>query len=257
MQLFSSLIRRMTGRPQNRGTPASKPVPRFRPQLEALEGRIVPSTLTVTNNANTGAGSLRTQINLAHSGDTIVFAPSMAGKTITSADLTISKNLTIQGPGESYLLMVSGGLVGNYGGLFEVLSDAHVAMSGLTVEYGRAVEGGGIYNAGTLTVLTAPSAATARTTSTASTPTAAATPSPNAETRRRLQRLGTEGGRRRQTHRQREIAGNSLNRANSSIPALRHSPLHDGRPVCRARPFQFSNPGIMSRYGNAAKVRSR
>jgi hypothetical protein len=195
MQLFSSLIRRMTGRPQNRRIPASKTVPRFRPQLEALEGRIVPSTLTVANNANTGAGSLRTEINLAHSGDTIVFAPSMAGKTITSADLTISKNLTIQGPGESYLLMVSGGLVGNYGGLFEVLSDAHVAMSGLTVEYGRAVEGGGIYNAGaltlsgctlfrntptygggicnagSLTVLTASSAATARTTSTAITPT--------------------------------------------------------------------------------------
>jgi hypothetical protein len=147
MQLFSSLVRRMTGRPQNRRTPASKPAPRFRPQLEALEGRIVPSTLTVTTNADTGVGSLRTEINLAHNGDTIVFAPSMAGKTITEiyGELSISKNLTIQGLGASKLAVSGSGHRA-----FEVSAGANVAVSGLTVEFGRGSEGGGFLNLGTL-----------------------------------------------------------------------------------------------------------
>lgn len=43
MQLFSWLHKRMTGRPQVRSTPARKPLPRFRPQLETLEARDLPS----------------------------------------------------------------------------------------------------------------------------------------------------------------------------------------------------------------------
>jgi hypothetical protein len=43
MPLFSSLLRWMTGRPHTRRTLARKPTPRFRPQLETLEGRDLPS----------------------------------------------------------------------------------------------------------------------------------------------------------------------------------------------------------------------
>jgi hypothetical protein len=43
MQLFSRFHKWMTGRSQMRCTPARKPAPRFRPQLEALEGRDLPS----------------------------------------------------------------------------------------------------------------------------------------------------------------------------------------------------------------------
>jgi hypothetical protein len=43
MQLLSWLRKRMTARPQTRRTPAGRPAPRFRPWLEALEGRDVPS----------------------------------------------------------------------------------------------------------------------------------------------------------------------------------------------------------------------
>ena len=43
MQLFSWLHKWMTGRPYTRPTPARKPTPRFRPQLEVLEGRDLPS----------------------------------------------------------------------------------------------------------------------------------------------------------------------------------------------------------------------
>ena len=43
MQLFTWLLERMTGRSRTRRTPARKPTLGFRPQLEMLEGRIVPS----------------------------------------------------------------------------------------------------------------------------------------------------------------------------------------------------------------------
>ena len=55
--------------------------PRMR--LEPLEGRDVPSTLTVTNANDGGAGSLRAAIAAARSGDTIRFAPALIGQTIT------------------------------------------------------------------------------------------------------------------------------------------------------------------------------
>jgi hypothetical protein len=43
MQLFSWLRERMTGRPRTRRAPARGPAPRFRPHLETLEGRDLPS----------------------------------------------------------------------------------------------------------------------------------------------------------------------------------------------------------------------
>ena len=77
----------------------------FRPTLEALEHRWVPSTLTVTNNLDSGAGSLRADIATAKNGDTILFAPSLNGQTITltSGELLIKRNLTIAGPGAGNL----------------------------------------------------------------------------------------------------------------------------------------------------------
>src|SRR5262245_28119089 len=73
----------------------------FRPALEALERRWVPSTLTVTSVADKGAGSLRADIAAAQSGVTIVFAPSLDGQTVTlKSELLINKNLTIAGPSD-------------------------------------------------------------------------------------------------------------------------------------------------------------
>jgi predicted outer membrane repeat protein len=120
-----------------------RPVKRFRPRFEALEGRCVLSTLTVTNNLDSGHGSLRAEIGAAKSGDVINFAPGLSGQTIklTSGELSINKSLSIQGPGAG-LLAISGG---NTSRVFEVL---HVAasFSGMTIEGGNAFVGGGIAN---------------------------------------------------------------------------------------------------------------
>ena len=74
-------------------------------QLESLESRRLLSTLIVSSAADSGAGSLRAQIAAAHSGDTISFAPGLAGQTITltSGSLSIAKSLAIQGPGADRL----------------------------------------------------------------------------------------------------------------------------------------------------------
>jgi hypothetical protein len=151
-----------TSWPQNRKrqtSPRKRPI--FRPTLEALEDRWVPSTLTVLNNLDSGAGSLRADIAAAHNGDTIVFAPTLDGQTITltSGELLIRKNLTIAGPGAGQLT-VSGNHASR---VFEVAKKENVTLSGLTISNGVGVFaagssnsedglGGGIINNATLTV---------------------------------------------------------------------------------------------------------
>ena len=129
----------------------------FRPRLEALEDRWVPSTLTVTNNLDSGAGSLRADISKAHSGDTIVFAPNLVGQTITltSGELYINKNVTITGPGAGQVTVSAGG----HSRVFEVAAKYGLTVSGLTISNGYVdpittvfTYGAGIYNHGTLTV---------------------------------------------------------------------------------------------------------
>ena len=133
-----------------RKTPAARRTVGFR--LECLEDRVVLSTLTVLNHLDQGTGSLRAEIATAHSGDTIVFAPSLDGQTITltSGELLIKKNLTIAGPGAGELT-VSGN---NASRVFEVAQKENVILSGLTISTGEAQsgDGGGIANHGTLTV---------------------------------------------------------------------------------------------------------
>jgi hypothetical protein len=122
------------------------------PRLEALEDRIVPSTLTVTNAADDGtAGTLRAAITAANSGDTIQFTPSLAGHTITltQGELTITKSLDIEGLGANQLT-ISGN---NQSRVFDIsVGNASVILAGLTISNGLNSTGGGIDNAGTLTV---------------------------------------------------------------------------------------------------------
>jgi hypothetical protein len=110
------------------------------------------ATITVTNTNDKGAGSLRQAISSAAAGDTISFDSALNGKTITltSAGLTISKALTIAGPGPGYLA-ISGG---NKYRVFGVSGTGAVTISGLTIRDGRVtnLRGAGINNTGKLTV---------------------------------------------------------------------------------------------------------
>ena len=121
------------------------------------------ATLTVTNLADTGPGSLRATIAAANPGDVITFV--VAG-TITNrtGELLITQDLTINGPA-SGSLMISGN---NASRVCEIAAGANVNISGLTLAYGHASDGaagtnsttpgwpgsdgGGIYNSGNLSI---------------------------------------------------------------------------------------------------------
>jgi len=151
---------------------AQKPTPptRFRPRLETLDDRLVPSTLTVTNaadsliNGSFAPGSLRQEIAAAQSGDTITFDKSLKGQTITLngsvGELYIAKNLDIEGLGAKNLAISGAG-----SRLFEVAANVQVTLAGMTIENGDGQfssngvgwdssdgQGGGILNFGALTV---------------------------------------------------------------------------------------------------------
>ena len=121
----------------------------------AILGFVIPSstraaTITVTSTADSGTGSLRDTLAAASSGDNINF--SVTGTiTLRGGPLTIDKSLTISGPGASDLA-----ISGNHtDGVFVVKSGATVTVSGLTIENGKALNGGGgggISNLGILTV---------------------------------------------------------------------------------------------------------
>jgi hypothetical protein len=137
-----------------RKTRAARPT--FRPTLQALEGRWLPSTLTVLNNLDSGAGSLRAEIAASRRGDIIVFALSSYPQTITltSGELIIQNNLTIAGPGAGNLT-----ISGNHASrVFEVEKGSptnKVTLSGLTISNGVAQDGlggGAIENYQSLTV---------------------------------------------------------------------------------------------------------
>jgi parallel beta-helix repeat protein len=158
---FTSWLRKTTVRPA--------PAAGFRPRLESLNDRLVPSTLIVTNNVDSyyspPAGSLRAEIAAAQPGDTIVFDQSLKGKTITLAgsELFIDKSIDIEGLGAKNLA-VSGG---NQSRVYEVAAGVQVTLAGMTIENGHGqptsvgtpvdpnadyYAGGGVLNFGTLTL---------------------------------------------------------------------------------------------------------
>jgi predicted outer membrane repeat protein len=99
------------------------------------------ATITVTNTNDSGPGSLRQAIAVAHDGDRITFAVS-GTITLTSGALVVAKNVTISGPGADHLSIV--------GMPFQsVFSVGAATISGLTIRDGAV----GIDNGGMLTVM--------------------------------------------------------------------------------------------------------
>jgi hypothetical protein len=102
------------------------------------------ATLTVTSAADSGAGTLRQAILNASPGDTINFAAGITTINLTSGELLINKNLTINGPGANVLTVQRSSAA-----LFRIfnISSASITATiyGLTIAGGQAEIGAGVY----------------------------------------------------------------------------------------------------------------
>jgi len=137
-----------------------------RPWLESLEARMVLSTFKVNTTLDTvavnlkkgkdasGHISLRSAIQAANSkpnADTILLPTGTLKLTIAGAnednaatgDLDLKNNVTIKGKGASSTTIDGN----NLDRVFQVLS-GKVQISGVTIENGKANEGGGLLNSG-------------------------------------------------------------------------------------------------------------
>jgi hypothetical protein len=113
--------------------PTSNRAPRSRPQLEALEDRWLPSTLTVTSLADSGPGTLRAAIQTAdasQSGNfTIDFA--VTGKIDLQSVLPdLANNISIKGPGASNLTVERAPGASSNFFIFNIDSGQTVGLSG-------------------------------------------------------------------------------------------------------------------------------
>ena len=98
------------------------------------------ANITVTNTADSGAGSLRMAVTMASAGDVIVFAGSANGTiSLSTGEITLDKNLSIVGNGIGNTV-ISGG---NASRIFNVTNSAVVGLRLLTLADGMAAMSGG------------------------------------------------------------------------------------------------------------------
>jgi hypothetical protein len=110
---------------------------------------VLANTIMVTSTSDSAAGSLRAAIASAGPNDTITFElPSYPATITVASPLSFGPSVTITGPGASNLTISGADGVG----VFVVNEGAIVTISGLTVAHGSSLLGGGIFNAGTLTL---------------------------------------------------------------------------------------------------------
>src|SRR5437764_12097012 len=104
------------------------------------------ATITVTNNRNSGSGSLRQALADDHNEDSSNFDSSLKGQTITltSGELVVNKIVSINGPGPNNLAVDAN----HASRVFHVSEGASAVISGLSIINGSAsgLYGGGIYN---------------------------------------------------------------------------------------------------------------
>ena len=102
---------------------------------------LIVDSIVVANNNDLGPASLRAIIDCAPSGSTITFAPGMTGQTIVllTGEITISKNLTIIGPGANDLTL-SGN---NSTRVFHVLPGYTLTLQDMALKNATAATNGG------------------------------------------------------------------------------------------------------------------
>jgi hypothetical protein len=168
MSLFSWLRNRTSARPP-RGRAQSRPGSRrFRPRLEALEDRCLPSTFYAAT-----ASDLIADIkaaNLQGGANTIVLtAPTTSHYVMTATDNNTdgANALPVITAGDNLTILTSNGSsnpgfgdaidAGKHGRLFDVASGASLTLENVTLQNGSVwwgsggmVKGGAIYNQGTL-----------------------------------------------------------------------------------------------------------
>src|SRR5262249_48423871 len=155
MWFFTWLRNRTPRRPVQGRTPHRPAAVRFRPRLEGLEDRWLPSQvgLTVSSLADSGKGSLRAAIQAADLGSpsnkfTIDFA--VTGTIDLQSPLPdLTNNIAIQGPGASNLTVERAAGASFSSAIVTVDPGQTASLSGLTIAKGS---GGGVENGGTLTV---------------------------------------------------------------------------------------------------------
>jgi predicted outer membrane repeat protein len=124
-------------------TAQASPRHRFRPRLESLESRHLPSTFTVTNLLDDGsAGSLRWAIGQANSASapaTIDFnLPGANMINLLSALPALSQSVTISGPGAANLTVQRSTAPGTQPfRIFDIEAAINVSVSGLTLANGE------------------------------------------------------------------------------------------------------------------------
>ena len=135
-----SLSSRTSGRASRPASKRKATAPRrtFRPSMECLEDRWVPSTLQVTSSADiaTQHGTLRWAVATAQNGDTIrlTHAVQSTGITLTQGELVLTQQgLTIKAAGDTPV-MISGGGISR---VFEVATGADVTLSNLAITGGN------------------------------------------------------------------------------------------------------------------------
>lgn len=149
-----SCCRPDTSTRRSRRAARSGNVRRFRPQLEVLEDRAVPSAYVVDSLTDTGAGSglagdLRYCVTHATSGNDTIALGVTGTIDLNSALPALNTSVAIQGPGASQVTVERAQSNFTSFGIFAVGSAANVQISGLTIANANV---GAIHNAGTLTV---------------------------------------------------------------------------------------------------------
>jgi len=114
-------------------------------QRTTAKGNRPATTITVTNGNDSGAGSMRQALAQANDGDTINFDPSVNIVTLTTAELVITKSITISA---SPQMVTVGRSSQTEFRIFHVMPDHSVEIDGLTISGGHITgdNGGGILN---------------------------------------------------------------------------------------------------------------